>query len=142
MRSAIALAEDSFSACLVAMPNCDPTTLSVARAGDLLQGNVDRVNQWNAQGYTVRDRDQFRYVVESVALGADGTTASAVVCIADGSKLVLPGAGPAGADVIVDDTYSSGLSTWEMRLDSDGVWRAYAAPASGPTETSDVCPEA
>ena len=124
------------------MPNCDPSTLSVARAGDLLQGNVDRVNQWNGQGYTVRDRDQFRYVIESVVIGADGTTATAVVCIADGSKLVLPGAGPGGADVVVDDTYGSGRSTWDMRLDPDGRWRAYAAPASGPTETSDVCPAA
>ncbi|MCU1388072.1 MAG: hypothetical protein JWL72_1410 [Ilumatobacteraceae bacterium] len=142
MRSAIALAESSYSACLTAMPSCDPATLAVARAGDLLQGNVDRVNEWNAQGYTVRDRDQFRYVVESVTLGQDNTTASAVVCIADGSKLVLPGAGPSGADVVVDDSYSSGLSNWEIKLDADGDWRAYAAPASGPTETSDVCPAA
>ncbi|MCU1395308.1 MAG: hypothetical protein JWM34_3736 [Ilumatobacteraceae bacterium] len=142
VRSAIALAESSYSACLTAMPSCDPATLAVARAGDLLQGNVDRVNEWNAQGYTVRDRDQFRYVVESVTLGQDNTTASAVVCIADGSKLVLPNAGPAGVDVVVDDTFASGVSTWDMRLDGDGVWRVYGAPSTGPAETSDVCPPA
>ena len=48
------------------MPSCDPSTLSVARAGDLLARNVARINEWNAAGYTVRNRDQFRYVIEEV----------------------------------------------------------------------------
>lgn len=142
IRAAIALAQQSFSDCLVAMPQCDPSTLSVARAGPLLERNVARVQEWNAAGYTVRNRDQFRFVVESVTLGSDGRTASATVCIADGSDLVHPGAGPGGADVIVDDAYTSGRSAWDMRLDPDGKWRAYDAPAVGPTESSDVCPAA
>lgn len=142
IRAAVALAQQTFSDCLVAMPECDPSTLSVARAGPLLERNVARVQEWNAAGYTVRKRDQFRYVVESVTLNADGLTASATVCIADGSDLVHPGAGPGGADVIVDDAYTSGRSAWDMRLDPDGKWRAYDAPAVGPTESSDVCPAA
>ena len=89
IRAAIALAQQTFSDCLVAMPQCDPATLSVARAGPLLERNVARVQEWNAAGYTVRNRDQFRFVVESVTLGSDGRTASATVCIADGSDLVL-----------------------------------------------------
>ncbi len=122
------------------MPQCDPSTLEVTRAGALLERNVSRVQEWNAAGYTVRNRDQFRYVIEAVNLSPDGTTAAATVCIADGSDLVHPGAGPGGADVIIDDSYTSGRSAWDMRLDPDGRWRAYDAPAVGPTESSDVCP--
>jgi hypothetical protein len=140
IRAAVALAQQTFSDCLVAMPKCDPAILSVARAGPLLERNVARINEWNAAGYTVRNRDEFRFVVESVALKPDGLSASAMVCIADGSALVHPGAGPAGADVIVDDSYTSGRSAWDMRLDPDGKWRVYDAPAVGPTESSDVCP--
>lgn len=140
IRAAVALAQQTFSDCLIAMPKCDPTTLSAARAGPLLERNVARIQEWNAAGYTVRNRDRFRFVVESVALKPDGRSASAMVCIADGSALVHPGAGPGGADVIVDDSYTSGRSAWDMRLDSDGQWRVYDAPAVGPTESSDVCP--
>lgn len=142
VRASIALAQQTFSDCLVAMPQCDPATLSVARAGPLLERNAARVQEWNAAGYTVRNRDQFRYVVETLTLNPDGMTASATVCIADGSELVHPGAGPGGADVIVDDAYTSGRSSWDIRLDPDGQWRAYDAPAVGPTESSDVCPAA
>ena len=122
------------------MPACDPATLGVARAGDLLERNVGRIEEWNAAGYTVIDRDQFRYVIESVVLADDLTTAMVVVCIADGSKLVLPGAAPDGGNVIVDDAYTSGRSQWDMRLDGDGRWRGYDAPAVGPTESTDQCP--
>lgn len=140
VRAVIAVAQQTFSDCLVAMPHCDPSTLEIARAGALLERNVARVEEWNAAGYTVRNRDQFRYVIEAVTVSPDGTTASATVCIADGSDLVHPGAGPGGADVIIDDSYTSGRSAWDMRLDPDGRWRAYDAPAVGPTESSDVCP--
>ena len=140
IRAAIALAQQTFSDCLVAMPQCDPATLSVSRAGPLLERNVARVQEWNAAGFTVRNRDQFRFVVEGVTLSPDGLTATATVCIADGSDLVHPGVGPGGADLIVDDAYTSGRSAWDMRLDPDRQWRAYDAPAVGPTESSDVCP--
>jgi hypothetical protein len=140
VRAAIALAQQTFSACLVAMPTCDPATLAVARAGDLLAQNTARINEWNAAGYTVRDRDKFRFFIEKVALQPDLTRATATVCIADGSRLVKPGAGPGGVDVIIDDTFGSGREAWDMRLDPDGKWRAYGAPAVGPTETTDVCP--
>jgi hypothetical protein len=140
IRAAIALAEQTFSACLVAMPTCEPSTLAVARAGPLVEQNVARINEWNAAGYTVRNRDRFRYVIEQVSLQPDRTRATALVCIADGSSLVKPGAGPGGADVIIDDTFGSGRSSWDMRLDPDGKWRAYDAPASGPTESTDICP--
>jgi hypothetical protein len=122
------------------MPTCDPATLAVARGGGLLERNTARIQEWNSAGYTVVDRNQFRYVIESVTLGADRTTAMAVVCIADGSKLVLPGAAPDGGNVIVDGAYTSGRSRWEMRLDGDGRWRGYDAPAVGPTESTDQCP--
>ena len=140
VRAALDLAQSSFSDCLTAMPACDPSTLAVARAGDLLKRNVSRIEEWNGAGYTVIDRDQFRYVIESLTIGDDLTTATVLVCIADGSKLVLPGAAPDGGDVIVDDAYTSGRSQWDMRLDGDGRWRGYDAPAVGPTESTDQCP--
>lgn len=104
-----------------------------------MQRNVGRIDEWNAAGYTVTDRDQFRYVVESVALSSDLTSATAVVCIADGSKLVLPGAAPDGGNVVVDDVYVSGRESWAMQLDADGVWKVFEAPALGPTESTDQC---
>lgn len=140
VRAALDLAQETFSACLVALPTCDPSTIAVGRAGYLLARNVARINEWNAAGYTVRNRDQFRYVVEDVALSPSGTQATALVCIADGSDLVRPGAGPGGADVIIDDSFASGRASWDMRLDPDGRWRAYDAPTVGPTESRDVCP--
>ena len=136
----MAAAQASFSAWLVAMPTCDPSTLAVARAGPLLERNTARINEWNAAGYTVRNRDQFRFVIEKISISPSGVQAAVLVCIADGSELVKPGAGPGGADVIVDDAYTSGRASWDVRLDTDGVWRAYDAPAVGTTESSDVCP--
>lgn len=140
VRAAIDASVAAFSDCLLKMPNCDVVTLEATRRGDMLRINTERVTQWNAAGYAVRDRDTFRYVVEQVELNADLTQATVLVCIADGTKLVQPGAGPGGADVIVDDSYVSGRESWDVRLDADGIWRPYAAPASGPTESRDVCP--
>lgn len=139
IREAVALAQTSFSDCLVALPACDPTTLEVARAGDLLARNTALIDEWNSLGYTVRDRDQFRYVVESVVVDASLVTAVATVCIADGSRLVLPNAAPDGSDVVIDDEYTSGRSEWDMRLDADGVWRLYGSTPIGVAATEDVC---
>jgi hypothetical protein len=108
----------------------------------MLEINTDRVIEWNAAGYTVIDRDQFRYVIEGVEVADDLRRATVTVCVADGSKLVDPGAAPDGTDLIVDGTFTSGREAWDVRLDDDGVWRAYGAPAVGPSEATDVCPAA
>lgn len=139
VRALVKAATDDFSACLLAMPQCDVASLAATRAGPLLERNRARIQEWNAAGYTVRNRERFRFVIESVTL-TSANSASAVVCIADGSRLVKPGAGPGGADVVIDETYGSGRETWDIRLDPDGRWRVYDAPASGPTESRDVCP--
>jgi hypothetical protein len=114
--------------------------LEATRRGELLRINTERITEWNAAGYAARDRDTARSVIEQVELNADLTQATVTVCSSDGTKLVLPGAGPGGVDVIVDDSYVSGRAEWDVRLDPDDVWRPYAAPASGPTESRDVCP--
>ena len=139
VRAAVDLAQETFSACLVAMPACDPATLGVARAGDLVTRNAARIEEWNALGYTVRDRESFRYVIEAVELDSAGTAATVTVCIADGSRLVQPNAAPDGSDVIVDDEFVSGRSTWDVRLDVDGVWRAFDTAPLGETSSEDVC---
>lgn len=105
----------------------------------MLTVNMNRIEEWNAAGYTVVDRDQFRYEIERVELSDDGRAAVVTVCFADGSKLVDPGAGPDGGDLIVDGTFMSGREAWDVRLDDDGVWRAYDAPLVGATEPTDVC---
>ena len=53
-----------------------------------------------------------------------------MTCIADGSDVVLPGAGPGGADVIIDDSFTSGRDEWQFRLEADGVWRAFELQAA------------
>ena len=140
VRALINAAADDFSTCLVAMPQCDAASLAATRGGPLLERNKARIQEWNAAGYTVRNRERFRFVIESVTVNGTASSASAVVCIADGSRLVMPGAGPGGADVVIDETYGSGRETWDIRLDADGRWRVYDAPASGPTESRDACP--
>ena len=116
--------------------------LAASRADPMLAVNSGRITEWNAAGYTVIDRDQFRYVIESVELADDLRRATVTVCFADGSKLVDPGAGPDGADLIVDGTFMSGREAWDVRLDDDGVWRAHDAPLVGTAEATDVCPAA
>lgn len=142
VRAAVDRAIGDFSACLASLPNCDPLTLAATRSNPLLAVNASRVTEWNASGYAVIDRDQFRYVIELVEVAGDGRQATATVCVADGSKLVDPGAAPDGTDVIVDGTFTSGREAWDMRLDDDGVWRAYDAPLVGTAEVTDVCPSA
>lgn len=139
VRAAVDLAQATFSACLVAMPACDPATLAVARGGDLLERNSERIEEWNALGYTVRDREAFRYVIESVEVDASNTAATVTVCIADGSRLVTPNAAPDGSDVIVDDEFVSGRTAWQLRLDTDGVWRAFDTAPVGESASEDVC---
>lgn len=128
-----------FTTCLLALPSCDPAMLATTRAGPMLAVNIDRINEWNATGYAVVDRDQFRYVIERVELSDDGQRAVVTVCFADGSKLVDPGAGPDGGDLIIDGTFTSGREAWDVRLDDDGVWRPYDAPLVGAAEATDVC---
>jgi hypothetical protein len=140
VRAAVDAAAKAFSACLTALPNCDVASLAATRAGDTLAINTKRITEWNAAGYVIRDRDRFRYVIESVEIAADSKSATAMVCYADGSKLVRPGAGPGGADVVVDDAYGSAHEAWDMRLDADGGWRMYRGPLVGVKESKDICP--
>jgi hypothetical protein len=106
----------------------------------MLERNTERIQEWNTAGYALRGGERFRYVIEAVEVAPDLQHATITVCSADGSQLVLPGAGPGGADVIIDDTYVSGRAAWDVRLDPDGVWRVYGAPTVGPTEERDICP--
>jgi hypothetical protein len=142
VRASVKAATEAFGACLLALPKCDVASLAQTRRGRLLELNSARLSQWNQEGYAVREREKFRYVIESVTVDPDGKRATANVCVADGSKLVKPGAAPDGSDIVVDGAYTSGREAWDVRLDDDGVWRPYDAPAVGPVEAKDVCPAA
>jgi hypothetical protein len=139
-RSAVESAISAFRSCLAALPLCDVNSLAETRAGTMLERNTARITEWNAAGYTLRQGDQFRYVIEEVQLGPEFDQATVTVCSSDGSQLVLPGAGPGGADVVIDDSYVSGRAAWDVRVDADGRWRVQAAPAVGTTESRDICP--
>ena len=124
IREAVAPSQTSFTFCLLSLLACDQTSLEVARAGDLRPRKRSSIDEWNSLGYTVRARDRFRYVVESVvAVDAPLASAAAAVCIAAGSRLVLPNAAPDGGDLVIDDEYTSVRSERDMRRDADGVWR-------------------
>jgi hypothetical protein len=140
VRASVDDAVAAFSECVLALPNCDVESLAATRSGELLRINSERISEWSAAGYAIRNRESFRYVIEEVEFAPDLTRATALVCIADGTVLFIPGAGPGGADVIVDDSYVSGREAWDVHLDPDGIWRPHAAPAVGPTESRDVCP--
>ena len=139
VRAALERGFNDFSACLVAMPECDPSILEATRAGQLLERNIERIIEWNEQGYTVRDRDQYGFVIEAIDLNEEATQATVIVCFADGSRLVLPGAAPDGGDVIVDDAFLSARERWDMRLDPDGAWRAYDATPVDDSSETDLC---
>lgn len=140
-RSAVDSAIGAFRSCLAALPSCDVNSLAETRAGTMLERNTARITEWNAAGYALREGDDFRYVIEQVQLGPELNQATVTVCSSDGSQLVLPGAGPGGADVVIDESYASGRAAWDVRADADGRWRVHAAPAIGPTESRDICPE-
>jgi hypothetical protein len=115
----------------------------VARGGELLQRNIALINAWNAEGFAIRERNKFRYVVESVDVAeSSAKSATVAVCTADGSVRVRPGAAPDGSDVVVNDDFISGRTEWQFRLQDDGVWRAIDTVALGPSERTDVCPPA
>jgi hypothetical protein len=139
VRAAVDKAIADFTRCLLALPACDPAMLAATRSGAMLAVNTERIGEWNTAGYAVIDRDQFRYAIESIDLADDLRSATVTVCFADGSKLVDPGAGPDGADVIIDGTFTSGREAWDVRLDQDGVWRTYDTSVAGALENTDVC---
>lgn len=142
VRTAVERAIADFSECLVAMPHCDPAMLAATRTDPMLAINTQRISDWNSSGFTVIDRDQFRYVIESVEVSPDLRQATVMVCFADGSKVISPGAAPDGSDVIIDGTFVSGREAWDMRLGDDGVWRVREGPVVGKTERTDQCPAA
>jgi len=74
------------------------------------------MTEWNGEGYTVIDRDQFRHVIEGLDLSADLRQATVTVCFADGAKPVDTVAAPDGTDIIIDGTFVSGREAWDMRL--------------------------
>ena len=139
VRAAVKVMMDSFSACLSALPSCEANSLAVARSGSLLARNKARIADWNSRGYAVRSRDQFRWVIDSVVLDDTASMANAVVCFADGSRLVRPGAAPDGSDVVIDDSFGSARDEWLLRREADGVFRAYESTSIGTISASDVC---
>ena len=141
VRNAIDKARADGDACMRALPRCDISTLAASRGGVSLESLTKVLTQYNAEGQVSRNRERNHYKIESVTIqGAD--RASAVVCNTDGSERVLPGAGPNGVDIIVNDSFLSRRDTYEMQLDADGVWRLYGGSIIGNPSGVDLCPVA
>ena len=141
VRSAIDKARADGDACMRALPKCDVATLAASRGGVSLENLTKVITQANAEGQVSRNRDRNHYKIESVAISGPDR-ASAVVCNTDGSERVIPGAGPNGIDIIVDDRFVSRRDTYEMQLDADGVWRLYGGGIIGNPSAVDLCPVA
>jgi hypothetical protein len=141
VRNAIDKARADGDACMRALPRCDVATLAASRGGVSLESLTKVITQYNAEGQVSRNRDRNHYKIESVAVSSPDR-ASAVVCNTDGSERVLPGAGPNGVDIIVDDLFVSRRDTYEMQLDADGVWRLYGGAIIGNPSGVDLCPVA
>ena len=131
----------AYKACLMAMPSCDPQSLTKAFSGPALDRNIAIISAGNADGYATRDVDRYRVVVTGIKF-ADGATpspASVAVCLADGAQVVRPGAGPGGADVIVNDEVHTELITLDVRLGASGAWLVNDSVSNGPVQQGDQC---
>ena len=141
VRNAIDKARADGDACMRALPKCDVATLAASRGGVSLESLTKVITQYNAEGQVSRNRERNHYKIESVTIQGSAR-ASAVVCNTDGSERVLPGAGPNGVDIIVNDSFVSRRDTYEMQLDADGVWRLYGGSIIGDPSGVDLCPVA
>ena len=99
--------------------------LGLHRCLDVVRSAVDRAHHLGRFDHDLNAYlDRRRPRPRSILPRKWGLRSAALVCIADGSDLVKPAAGPGGADVIIDDSFTSGRESWDMRLDADGNWRA------------------
>ena len=131
----------AYKVCLIAMPSCDPQSLTKAFSGPALDRNIAIIKDGNAHGYATRDVDRYRVVVTGIkfADGAAPSPASVSVCLSDGAQVVRPGAGPDGADVIVNDEVHTELITLDVRLGASGTWLVNDSVSNGPVQQGDQC---
>ena len=141
VRNAIDKVQTNSNACMTALPRCEVATLAASQGGASLEQRTKLMTQYNVEGQVSRNRDRNHYKIESVTIQSVDR-ASAVVCNTDGSERVLPGSGPNGVDIIVDDLFVSRRDTYEMQLDADGVWRLYGGSIIGNPSAVDLCPVA
>jgi hypothetical protein len=124
---------DGYWACLRAPLNCDlswlvPESGSEQAMLNTMQALVDR-------GRYVGEEDPGYYVIESIAVGADGTTAEIVTCWRLTGVLYGPPVddsrpvGPDNPPTIANNTPGSGRQTDSLVRSADGTWGV---------ETSDV----
>jgi hypothetical protein len=109
--------------CRAAMPNCDTSTFAETRIGIALDALVQRFAERNADGQATRGLDRVVRTIERVELSDDIASAVVVICTDDGAVRYRPGAGPGGADVIVDDGFSSRRDGTLVQRTADGAWR-------------------
>jgi hypothetical protein len=116
-----------FRTCVQDPESCDEQQFEQTASGEALENLVARIRRLREEGLVVRvphgipepvfqDFEQLR--PDEVRLR---------VCEVDTGVMVEPGAGPGGADVIIDDAVVTDVFDEYVRLDSDGVWRVFRA---------------
>ena len=110
-------------ACTVDAKNCDRSSLANYMAGAALSNKLKAVDTLSQKGWGVRKGPggiDDRYKVDSVTIAADEATVQ--YCELDEGVTFDPGAGPGGADVIINDAVASHRSG-ALLTRSAGVWK-------------------
>ena len=110
-------------ACTVDAKNCDRNALANYMAGAALSNKLKAVDTLSQKGWGVRKGPggiDDRYKVDSVTIAEDEATVQ--YCELDEGVTFDPGAGPGGADAIINDAVASHRSGAVLTR-SAGVWK-------------------
>jgi hypothetical protein len=137
-------AVDAFVACTDDLDGCDPQTLGEFNAGEALDNLIGTVEALRGQGAEVLPPEDpaNRYVVVEAAELVDGSRTEVQVqyCEVDGRRVVQPGAGPDGADVVLTDTVDAVRGVALVELGVDGRWRVTRYATVERSTEENVCP--
>jgi hypothetical protein len=142
IRAAYGAYDAAFFACSQDPPNCDRAKLSEHVTGDQLAFTMNNIDVKVREGTRTRSPgpDQDYYVIESITVDPSLASAQVQVCVADGRIIYKPAAGPNGADVILNDAFSSGRETETWERGTDGVWRESGFTAIEKAPGRNICP--
>ena len=118
---------DGYWACLRAPLNCDTSWLVSGSGSE--QAMIATMQALSDRGRYVGEEDPGYYVIESITVGADGTTAEIVTCWRLTGVLYGPPVdpsrpvGPDNPATLVNNTPGSGRETDRLVLSESGVWQ-------------------
>ena len=111
-------------ACNVEPKSCERAALAMFVSGTVLTNTLDAIDSIIAKGWRLRTGAgsiDDRYMVERISV--TGGTAEVQFCEYDAGIVDLPGSGPNGEDVIVNDQVQSRRDQVIVTLEPDKRWR-------------------